>query len=159
MTSFQLSLPTAYVCLSLEIIPSSDGLFIHLFISEAKMLNQITFLLVVLSYCHAQLIFNNILPGGTPDSHQSVTFTKPWFCHDLDCPKYSVLETNDVSFKCYVHTCKAGKSVKNVCLPWQNVSTENRQDLLLRGKYFSFEYRIFPKAFTLVVKCKSNRKL
>ena len=38
----------------------------------------------------------------TPNSsgyhkQEPANWTKPWFCHELDCPVYTVLETNDVS--------------------------------------------------------------
>lgn len=43
---------------------------------------RLTALLVVLSLCAASAIA----------SEQS---SKPWFCHDLDCPEYTVVDKND----------------------------------------------------------------
>lgn len=42
----------------------------------------------------------------------SATAKKPWFCHDLDCPEYTVGESNeDYEVRTYAKGTLAGKDV------------------------------------------------
>ncbi|WAQ99831.1 HEBP2-like protein [Mya arenaria] len=44
-------------------------------------------------------IINLNLGGGGDAVAPQTPYVKPAFCHDLDCPKYTVMETNDVNQK------------------------------------------------------------
>ena len=65
------------------------------------MLKIVVSLTFVASLCQAGVLLDSVLPANIlPIDPMQGQVTKPQlpaFCHGVDCPRYSVLESNDVS--------------------------------------------------------------
>ena len=75
------------------------------------MLKAVLFLSFAAISCQAGIL--PVLPGShvpidiaKPQAPlRTANYSKPWFCHDNDCPKFTVVETNSVSIHKNSKTC------------------------------------------------------